>query len=1034
MKRKRKKLKTIRVRKPPVTHRRKLQRRAQRGKRKPARRRMLSVRHAVSAAVPTERHPESAVPQLSAESLPILASVADTPNVAASQTAQPFEPVTPAVEAVSAPATVAETVATDQTDTSSPAVSDARPPEINSAFAIAPVTPDEDSNPTMDIQDTTDFDEHSDNRTPTPAHVVWVSEINDVLETPPDALPIVPSEPENSDVAPAALTTVGVTPQPLSDDDASVAEVRPAILEEPEIPLHTVVPPQVTEITAPDLFDAAGNLTLPPKIQTRAAFTPNLAVTPVPPEPTTETPAVASDPFAPEAAETLSRMPPVQRKKRLDGVTGLSVTGAVRLAFWPVKFIYWPCRLFALRRQRRAYERQYAKQAAPIVETPLSNLARLALQFIVVCVVLLLPLQIAVYLQDLNDAQDHLLAQSGMAIGELRLGRDELKALRLMSAAEHFQRAQDSFLAANKEYRRLNFFTKAILKTTPHGQRALTAGLSLLTAGESLASVGSEFSTRAATVTRDGVGENLPEVLNMLNDYTDSMMGLLPKVAQARTALDRLDLTHDPLGNREGFLTAANALPELEETLKDSTAISRSILQLLGKGQWRRYLVLFENNAELRATGGFVGSFALMDVQDGKIINLEVPGGGTYDLQGRLMALVNSPAPLHLVNPRWEMQDANWWPDFPTSAKKTAWFLEQSRGGSVDGVIALTNTLVERILAVTGPIELPSYGRVISAENFVTETQNLVEIDYDRTENRPKQFLADLAPRLIERMLELDPVKQQALLTVLYEAIREKHLMMYSADPQTQEILASLDWAGQQQPVGLSDYLMVVTTNVLGGKSDRVVETNLRHAVTVGEDGKMTVSLMITKTHRGQADDPFTGLPNRSYLRVYVPAGSTLISATGFAPPDPSLEKAPDGVFTDDADLLAIEGQHEIDAASGVEIYAELGKTVFAHWLTVAPGEQRSATLTYQLPFTLDEANGSYTLLAQKQAGTAGDELLATLHFPVTNQVARAYPQIGDERMQQLGNVIQFHDRLTTDKFYGIVFTPAGAAADNRAP
>lgn len=398
------------------------------------------------------------------------------------------------------------------------------------------------------------------------------------------------------------------------------------------------------------------------------------------------------------------------------------------------------------------------------------------------------------------------------------------------------------------------------------------------------------------------------------------------------------------------------------------------------------------------------------------------------------MALVSSPAPLHLVNPRWEMQDSNWWPDFPTSAKKAAWFLEQSRGGSVDGVMALTNTVVERILTVTGPVDLPAYGRVITAENFATETQNLVELDYDRTENRPKQFLADLAPRLIERMLQLDPVKQQALLSVLYEAIHEKHLMMYSTDPQVQEILTSLDWAGKLQPVGLSDYLMVVTTNILGGKSDRVVETNLRHAVTIGEDGKMTVSLTITKTHRGHPDDPFTGLPNRSYLRVYVPAGSTLVSAAGFAAPDPSLEKAPEGILTDDADLLAIEGVHQKDVGSGVEIYTELGKTVFAHWLTVAPGEQQSATLTYQLPFTLSEAHGSYTLLAQKQAGTIGDELLATLHFPAGEQVSRAYPKIGDGRMRQSDQTIQFHDRLTTDKFYGMVLTPSGPPAVSGAP
>lgn len=832
---------------------------------------------------------------------------------------------------------------------------------------------------------------------PTPATAVWVDEVG----TLPPAV------------------SVDEEPQVLPFISGKADAAQPGTASEPAAILATPEIRGAAQVETADLFDAAGNLRLPPPQREFHPLAPSEHVGP--------------SPAIPEAVPAETPVPPSARTQRLAQVNALSMTGVVRTATWPIRALYWPFRLQTLKRQQRMLQSRYNQRpteavfrpgeaAADDLQTsdplPHSGLARWSLQFITACVVLLLPLQIAVYYQEVSDVRDRLMGYSAAALNALWSGKEHLREFRLAAAADAFQRAEREFQSARGEYEGLDFFTRALLQIVPQGRRTLTAGLSLLSAGEQLAQMGQRFSSSMAAVDQHNGWSDWPSALDAIANLNTNLALALPTIAQARSVLDEVGVDTLGLGTRDEFLRAVHALPELESTLLDTAAITRSVLRLLGSDQWQRYLLLFQNNTELRATGGFVGSFALMDVEDGRIINLEIPGGGTYDLQGQLMALVRSPQPLHLINPRWEFHDANWWPDFPTSARKAAWFIEQSRGGSVDGVIGVTNTLLERILEVVGPIPMPEYGRTITAENFTAETQQIVEVEYDRTLNQPKLFVGQLAPKILERIQQITPEERQRLLTVLYAAVKERHLIVYSTDEQAQQIMDDLGWTGRMVPSGLSDYLMVVNTNIAGGKTDRAVQTSLRHDVMVGADGQLVVTLTVTRTHQGDRSDPFSGVQNNSWVRVYVPRGSELLTAEGFAVPEGAVFEPDEPGFSEDADFAAVESPHRRDPLSGVETYEEMGKTVFAHWLALKPGEQKSATLVYRLPFTLAQANYAYTLLAQKQPGTLGDELLSILRLGDSQTVRTTYPAAG-ERLSQQGSVLQYHDRLVTDAFWG---------------
>lgn len=889
---------------------------------------------------------------------------------------------------------------------------------------------------------------------PRPAAVVWVED-----SWLPDAVPFtLDAALEREVVKPRPLPEpiVVVEPAPRATDDATVPDSPPA-----------AVLPAAGESPAV-AFDAAGNLILDPSARGSRGVVnslgPGWGVDPTqeneraeasefilpPPKPTSDqiaveameltplsadAPITSTEPEDPweeidaDAPQTLpSPTVAAQGTPPLENVQRLTVVGLLRMALWPFRALYWPMRLRHLERQRGQLQHHYASSNgttddARAVEAPSSltlRMVRVTVGFIAVCVVMLLPIQIAVYTQAVSDASDRLLDASQAAIAALRTGRDKLFNFHWLAATDSFHQAEAHFRRARDEYDRLDPVTKALLQTLPQGRKTLAAGMSLLTAGENLAEMANSFSSRVSSVTRDSGWLHWQGLLPAVAELETDLTRVLPLVAHAKTALAEIKLAQLPPANRESFLAATRSLPDLESTLLDASAVTRSILRALGVGGWQRYLVLLQNNHELRATGGFLGSFAIVDVQDGQITNLSLPGGGSYDLQGSLLALVQAPIPLRLINPRWEFQDANWWPDFPVTARKAAWFLEESRGPSVDGVVSLTNSVVERLLALSGPITLPQSGRVLDVNNFTREAQTLAEFDYDTTANRPKQFLADLAPLLLARLQALPPERQADLWETLYQLVKEKQLMVWSAEPQTQELLQNLDWAGHLQPVGLSDYLMVVNSNIAGGKTDAVIATSFHHAVTVESDGRLLVTLQISRTHQGTPGDAFTGASNNSYARVYVPGGSQLISARGFVVPKGAVEQSSDARLTPDGDLAAIEGVHAVDPRSGVEIYQELGKTVFAHWVTVKPGEQKTVQLAYRLPFTLAEANHAYTLMAQKQPGSLGDELLSTFTVPAGWDLEQSYPAAGSERLKHANQHVQFHDRLITDAFYGV--------------
>ncbi len=614
--------------------------------------------------------------------------------------------------------------------------------------------------------------------------------------------------------------------------------------------------------------------------------------------------------------------------------------------------------------------------------------------FMVLSFVLVLPLQAMQSAGSAAGKADDISAVGRAAIDDVTRGALAFADARYDVAEDQFSRATTKFTDAQKELSDMHAVIATVVSVMPQTNRTYQSVSGLITAGRELSTIASIMSVAADTIAPQAA----IDVVTKLELLATAVDAALPHADVAALALTNVDANVIPSEYADRVLSLQNYAPRLTAALHEFTSFAHALATMLGGDGAMRYLVAFQNPTELRPTGGFIGSFAEVDVRHGAIADMRIPGGGSYDVQGQLTKFVASPSPLSIIDPRWEMQDANWFPDFPTSARKLQWFYENASGPSTDGVIAVNATFVVELLKILGPVDMPKYGRTIDAENFMFEAQKIVELEYDKVENAPKAFIGDLAPILLDRIAKADMQTFLEVLDLVGSSFEQKNIQLYFTNDNLQAAVQDLGWSGAMKQTG-GDYLMVVNTNLGGGKTDAVIDQNIDVDVTVDEDGSVTNTLTITKVHHGIANALFSGRNNVDYLRLYVPEGSELVSVDGFeAPPESAFETSdvPLGV---DEDLQLAMSAVDKDVQSGTDVWTENGKTVFGNWMQTAPGETQVVHVTYRLPRGIFENENHglwaaakerlgirnvvpYTLFVQKQSGADTRVTNVSVSFP----------------------------------------------------
>ncbi|PJC53407.1 MAG: hypothetical protein CO029_02915 [Candidatus Magasanikbacteria bacterium CG_4_9_14_0_2_um_filter_41_10] len=528
--------------------------------------------------------------------------------------------------------------------------------------------------------------------------------------------------------------------------------------------------------------------------------------------------------------------------------------------------------------------------------------------------------------------------------------------------------------------------------------------------------------------------EDIP-MTERLAIITNHLQQALPQYREAQRSLVSVNPSVLPADQQKLYKEFLLLYSALVDDLGDMTDLSRVVYDVFGGSDFRRLLVLFQNNNEIRPTGGFIGSFAMVDTQKGEIKNITIPGGGSYDIQGQLDVYLVPPIPLQLVNGRWEFQDVNWFFDFPTTARKAEQFVESAEGTTFDGTIAVNASVIERLLRVIGPVKASEYNMLLDADTVLPTLQSYVE-DGHAEDEAPKEILTAVLDQMLNAMQDIKPQQLLALLGELHEALSQKEIQVSLKEPASQARLTSFGWTGSVVKTSpRQDYLAVVATNVQGEKSDARIVQDIEQIAEVQEDGSVVEKVLVRRTHTGDPIEVHYGASNITYTRIYVPEGSVLLDAGGFTYPPEEAFHVPEEWYTKDPDLARIEHEVGIHRNTGTRITNEFGKTSFGNWMIVPAGESQEVWVTYRLPFSVVDTKQSqqhplssflshgpdavsrYSLFIQKQSGVE-----SSFRFDIRYPASWIPKWKSDDAIDftSLGATIQTD--LSTDRVYGVAF------------
>jgi hypothetical protein len=726
------------------------------------------------------------------------------------------------------------------------------------------------------------------------------------------------------------------------------------------------------------------------------------------------------------------------RKIRMDGANRKKQSRAfsVLLAIWkttrcviefPIFFVKSFIAIFG--RSNNISEELISSPAANKIRNKFSirqlRFREAVLAFVLAAFLLVAPLRVFLTYEGLLDIKDRV-----MGAGEAALGHFVAAVENPLSPnTEGFKRAAEELNFADNQISRVNFLIREVAGLIPEKGEQLKSGQILLKAGTEISEAGIIFGETFLSIKNT---DNFAAKFSYLKQGMDQF---IPRVVKVRELLNEVNEEILPAEVADKFAAIKTIINSANFSADEFSRISDVFLGILGAPEPKKYLLVFQNNSEIRPTGGFIGSFAEVEIKNGKIIKIFFPGGGSYDLDGGLITKVAPPEPLRLISSRWYFRDANWFPDFRATAEKIAWFYEKSGGSTVDGVIAINAPFAEKLLNFYGPVEMEKYGKILDGTNFIGEVQKSVELEYDKEENKPKQILADLMPILAEKIFSGGNIDDMLKLGQIFgESLEAKDILFYFKDEKMQSTVSNFGWSGEiKEQAG--DYLAIFNTNVAGQKTDKVIDEIVTHETKIDDAGNVVDTVRVTRTHNGNKGEVFSGARNVNYVRVYVPRGSILLLAEGFSAPDPALFDTVEEGAELDADLAQNERIISIDQKSGTRITEEFGKTSFGNWTMVDPGKSITYTLTYRLPFNLSFRSmlssgdwktvvnavmnkkfgadfATYNLFVQKQPGNSHTTFAHFTRLPGSMEAEWIYNENSGESAKNL-------KPLLTDKYYG---------------
>ncbi|MBV8529066.1 MAG: DUF4012 domain-containing protein [Candidatus Dormibacteraeota bacterium] len=404
---------------------------------------------------------------------------------------------------------------------------------------------------------------------------------------------------------------------------------------------------------------------------------------------------------------------------------------------------------------------------------------------------------------------------------------------------------------------------------------------------------------------------------------------------------------------RDGAQLSGGAGPAL--------AVLQALPSAIGPGT-HTYLLLLENPGEERPSGGYIGAVGVVTFTDGRLAGLQFNDSAAYT-PPEVAIPIPQPLDTYLFHSSpWELQDANWSPDFPTAMADVERFYTADTGKTVDGDISVDPIAMEYVLQLIGPVHVPSFTQTITSQNALQELNYIT--NYARPGDPGKAFLAPFGQVVTQDVLQAPTSQLPSLVSALQRAATQKHLVAFFHQQRLENLVTGAGFGGVVSPA-TSDSVMVDDANLSGTKGDLFVQRHFSLQVQVSPDGSVRDQLTLTYTNPVVTDPadkallPNSGGAYRDYVRLLIPETVQMQTITTSVNGGAAQPMAPD----------AVTYQFE--------------QQVVGLWFVLPQGSSERITLTYTGPLAdVSVSPERYQLTWVKQVNALDWPVSASVRMP----------------------------------------------------
>jgi|GEM_PF-594003 len=454
----------------------------------------------------------------------------------------------------------------------------------------------------------------------------------------------------------------------------------------------------------------------------------------------------------------------------------------------------------------------------------------------------------------------------------------------------------------------------------------------------------------------EGLMEAFQGWISVMPQVADQMDGVIEKVAKIGDELKSINVDKYPkkIGKfaiRSNVEFLKNNLAKADDYAPDIKKALTIIPEMLAVGTpTKRYMIIMQNDKEIRPTGGFMTNYATFKITNG-LLDSDFTSKDMYSIDLALQPLDDAgydfpDAPAAYMKllkvERWFVRDMNASPDFVTSMDQFMQYYNMAGRYNpyeikpIDGIFSIDTFVIQELLDVTGPVTVN--GVTYAKDNVVLELEKIASLALAEQANR-KKVLGDLMQGMLINVFESDSSIWPKLLEKGADLAARKHIQVYIFDAEAQSLIDSYGFGGRIIEQVDGDYLAVISTNLGGDKTNWFTSKEVTHTLEKSNNKWMdTVKIKYTYT---QPSDDYIALVKRfrDWVRVYVPIGSELISVEG----------------SEDSTLNLTD--------------QERNKVWYSGYLELGPGESKEITFKYYLPSDV-KIGTVYNLTIQKQGGT----------------------------------------------------------------